>query len=176
MATAGYNFAGQGINYDPPGETNTAAWTNPGNITSDDNNVASIIYFFPTADKTQYLVATQFNFAVESSTINGITVAIGAKASQSQVIYMQLRDASGTLVGSAKSKSITTVSESEFIYGGEADMWGSSLNYTDINSSEFGVSIWSTGFVYATDIDYVKIQVTYTPLGAAARSRVFLIT
>lgn len=176
MATAGYNFAGQGVNYDPPGEPNTAAWTTPGNITSDDNTVASITYFLPTADKTQYLVATQFNFAVESSTINGITVAIGAKASQPQGIFMQLRDASGTLVGSVKSISINTASESEFTFGGGADLWDSSLNYTDINSSEFGVSIWSTGIVYTTDIDYVKIQVTYTPLVAAARSRVFLIT
>lgn len=162
MASTGATIAGSGTATTASGSG--ANWTNPGNITSDDNNDATVSN--TGFGESGHLVATQFGFSVTNSTIDGIEVTVGAKyLTQTQAIYAKLRDATGALVGNLKNVSIDQATETTFTLGGSADKWGTSLTTTDISDSDFGVEIWVDGVqTYDIAIDWVKINVTYTQI------------
>jgi hypothetical protein len=157
MASTGATLPGSGT------ATGTGTtWSNPGNITADDNTEATLPSGF---GASQQLVATSFGFSVSASSIDGIEVTVGARytASTIQAITAQLRNASGTLVGSTKSVSVSSGTETTYTLGGSADTWSASLTQTDINDADFGVEISVSGVnTYAIAIDWVKIDVTYT--------------
>jgi hypothetical protein len=163
MPSTGATLPGSGTATSPSG--GGASWTNPGNITADDNTDATL---GSGAGTSGSLIASQFGFSISASAINGIEVTIGAKYTgpSSQNLVAQLRNASGTLVGSSKTVLIDQTSETTFTYGSSSDVWGTSLTQTDINDVDFGVEFLVNGIVtYALAVDWVKIDVTYTSSG-----------
>ena len=163
MTTAGPNMAGTGANDATVG---TVAWTNTGNITSEDGVVASV----SNGSSTQYLVATNFGFSIPSgATINGITAEIRRKRGGiNTCLDAQINIVKGGVIKTT-NKSTGTVLPTSFAYksyGGSSDLWGESWTYSDINSSGFG-------FVYRVDrgggksamnpqVDAMRITIDYT--------------
>lgn len=154
-------IAGTGTSQDRSGAT---AWTNPSYITADDTNYATATV------PTDYLIASNFNFSAipDGSTINGITVKVNASesgtGSSNYVPQLINGAATPTLIGSAKGavtvNGTTKVTSSN---GGSADVWGATLTAAIVKSSDFGVAIWSTDTVNTLSIDWISIDVNYTP-------------
>lgn len=169
MPSTGATLPGSGTATAPSG--GGGAWTNPGNITADDNTEADLASGAGTSGS---LIAKQFGFSISAASIDGITVTIGARYTgpSSQNLTAQLRDASGTLVGSSKTALINQTTEQTFTLGGSTDVWGTSLTQTDINDVDFGVEFLANGIItYALAVDWVKIDVAYTATaGTGTRS------
>lgn len=160
-------IAGSGANGSDGGEN----WSNPGNITSDDSSYASVTTVGFGTSETNSLKAQNFGFALPNSTIDGIIVTVSArKLSGSAEISdstIQLLNASGTAVGSDKSTGIDWgTSFATKTFGGSSDKWSTTLTYSDINDSDFGVKIRCKDddlFSSATgEINWVKIEIFYT--------------
>ena len=171
MASTGATLCGSGTASAPPGSG--AAWQNPGNILTDNNAVATLAHL--NNGESGHLIASQFGFSISASAITGITVTAGVSFSntlvqEEQAITLRLRNSAGTLVGTSKIYLVTSITpnvEELMTVGGSADTWGASLTQSDINSSAFGVELWveSVGYVWTLNVDYVKIDVTYTAGG-----------
>ena len=140
-------------------------WTSPGNITSDDNNVAELD---GGSGESSHLRASQFGLSISASSIDGITVTFGAKyiGLVAETLIAQIRNGAGSLVGSQKTANVNATSETTYTLGGAADVWGTSLSQTDINDADFGVELWAnngpSATYYAVAVDWVKIDITYT--------------
>lgn len=172
MPSTGATLPGVGTTSGTGGGT----WTNPGNITADDTTNAAL---GNGTGETQHLVARQFGFGISAASIDGLTVTVRAKYTGfvAQNLTAQIRNASGTLVGSTKVNLVNTTGLSTFTYGGSADVWSTSLTQTDINDIDFGIEFWvdnGAGLsTYGIDIDWVKIDVTYTSSGGTGTRSYF---
>jgi hypothetical protein len=159
MATTSARFPGSAINVARGG---TNAWTNPGNATADDATDTT------GAVPTDYLVCSNFGFTVRTPIrILGVRVAVEASetgSGTSDYMVQLISDTTPTLIGNAKGP--TTVSGTSKVVstnGSITDTWGATLNSALINSSGFGCAIWSTDTVNTLAIDYVTIQIEFTP-------------
>lgn len=157
MATTGNKFPTSGTSVDRAGAT---AWTNPGNVVSDNATDATA------AVPTDYLVCTAFNFAIPATaTILGVTVRIEASetgSGSSDYIPQLISAATPTLIGSAKSAIGITNGPVVSTSGSATDLWGATLTPAIVNGSGFGVAIWSTDTTNTLLIDYVTIAIEYT--------------
>jgi hypothetical protein len=156
VASTGNVFPGTGENNAGIGAT---AWTSPGNITSDNATDASC----SAAASSQYLVARNFGFTLPAgATILGITVRIEAAETSAggENTNAQLQDASGTLIGSSKSQSISGTGATVYTYGGVSDTWGTTITPGMLASANFGVRFWYTT-AHNMTVDYVTMAVEY---------------
>lgn len=138
------------------------AWTNPGNITADDTSYATCA---SGSSGSAYLVARNLGFSIPTgATIDGVTVVVNGSehSAGSETVSAQLQDDSAALVGSAKTLSWTGTAKTNYTYGGSADKWGATLTPAIVNDPDFGVRIWYTT-THSVEVDYVTIEVTYTP-------------
>lgn len=158
-------FPGTAANDNSAGDT---AWTNTNNIKVDDSSFASST--ISSSNKTQYLVASNFGFAISSNAIiQGIEVEINRKAYNSNRISdyeVLLIDTGGSQYGNNKADTgtfwPTTAVGAAVTYGGSSDVWGSSIDYADVNASTFGVAIRASTTIESTAyVDYVKVTVHY---------------
>jgi hypothetical protein len=167
----GPSYAGSGSNGTA---SNTEDWSNPGNVTANDGNRASIDN--GNLSTSNYLQATNFDFDIPTnSTIVGIEVIIdryseagGGPGDHNQDEELWLINKDGELSGDNKANAGTNwpTSEATESYGGSSDTWNGSLTYEDINNSNFGIAL----SVYNADInqdknayvDYIQITVYYT--------------
>lgn len=166
--SAGPNNAGTGQNVTGVG---TIAWTNPGNIVSD-NNVYATAVLPTTGSISNYLRGTNYGFAIPSNaTILGITVTIG-KYSSNFIGFTAVNDnavnlvKAGAVTGTNKAQGTWPTSETATAYGGAADLWGTTWTPADINASTFGVVISAQnnsilGISYTAYVDYIQVTVTY---------------
>lgn len=151
-------------------------WTSPGNITSDDNNVAELDGGM---GESSHLRASQFGLSISASSIDGITVTFGAKyiGLVAETLIAQIRNGAGSLVGNQKTANVNATSETTYTLGGAADVWGTSLSQTDINDVDFGVELWAnngpSSTYYPVTVDWVKIDVTYTASGGTGTRSYF---
>jgi len=155
--------AGTGTNVTGVG---TVAWTNPGNVVSDDNAYATVSVNNSTSN---YLQATNYGFSIPSeATITGITVTIGRFGTTGG--GQDIRDnvvkliKTGAIVGTNLAATTTDWggTETAVVYGGAANMWGTTLSPADINASNFGVALAVTSSNSRTaSVDYMQISVTY---------------
>jgi hypothetical protein len=164
MATTGNTFPTVGATVD---RAASAAWSNPGNVVSDNGSNASA------AVPTDYLVTSGYGFTLPAhATIVGVTVRVEASetGSGSSSYIPQLHSATTpTLIGSAKT-AVTVTGTTPVISsnGGTSDLWGATLTPAIVNNAGFGVSIWSTDTVNTLSIDFVTIAIEYTPFPTAS--------
>lgn len=174
MPSTGATLPGSGTSTDLGGTA--ADWSFPGNITTDDNTNAEL---GGGSGESGHLQATQFGFSIGASSINGITVTFEAKyvGGFAETLIAQIRNASGTLVGNQKTASVNSTSLTTYTLGGSSDVWGTSLTQTDINDADFGVELWAnngpSSVSYEVEVDWVKIDVTYTSSGGTGTRSYF---
>ncbi|MCX6224217.1 MAG: hypothetical protein NTV01_05625 [Bacteroidia bacterium] len=164
--TAGPNNAGTGTNVTGIGNI---AWTNPGNITTTGTPYATAGLANNTSN---YLQGTGYGFSIPSpSTILGITVTINRQTSGT--ISPLIRDNRISLL---KSGAIQTTNYAvtgtnwpttmgPAIYGGIADLWGTTWTASEINDPNFGVvlAVTTTNTTSRTaTVDYIQITITYS--------------
>jgi hypothetical protein len=146
----------------------TKIWTDPQNISADDNINASA-FAIASGAASNYLNATNFTFSLPTGAeIKGIEVTIGRYASR-----VGIQDASvyilqnGISAGNNRAYTTTTWPEVEtaITYGGPSDLWGLS-NWTAemVNNENFGVTIQviNTGAGNrGAHIDYITARIYY---------------
>jgi hypothetical protein len=141
------------------------AWNTPSNAAVSDGvyTTSSV----GTNSDTDFLVVTNFAFSVPSSaTINGILVEIERKDLSNQAVDNIVQIVQGGTAGGTNMASASTwpTTEAYQTYGGSSSLWGLSWLPSDINSSNFGVSLqgFSTA-VNSLSVDHIRITVYYTP-------------
>lgn len=160
MASTGAKLPGTGTSV---ARSTGTAWTNPGNITANDNTVASCT---SGAAGSAYLRASNFTFNIpENSLIQGFTVVVEMAESSAgtETVSVQLVGAAGTAIGTAKTFTANGTALTLYTTGSSSDVWGTSgLTATDLNDTDFGVYVWYVTS-HNTTVDYVSIDVTYAP-------------
>jgi hypothetical protein len=162
VASTGNVFAGTGESVDRAGLT---AWTNPGNVVSDNTTDATCNAAGAGSD---YLIARNFDFSVipATATILGVLVRVEASehATGTEPLLAQLQDETATLAGSSKSTSnegsISGTTKAVYTYGSTSDVWGATLTPAIVQDADFGVRLW---FAAAHDIriDFVTMAIEY---------------
>lgn len=159
-------------------------WANEANAKSDDGSFATTTGTVIGASDawTHYLQATELTAAPSTeSIILGIEIEVLASVTDDSLAPVPQLDAqlllAGSTVGSLKVLT-TTVGESEtaFTFGGEADLWSSTLTSSDLNATDFGVQISfridndpNIGFPIVS-VDQIKARLTYLSSSAAPQS------
>ena len=177
MATAGPNFPSAAVNNSVAPE-NTDAWVNPTNVFSDNATEAQITAAsFDSPDISQQLVTSGYGFTIPTgATIDGITVEIDRRsiiASSGVDNRVQLRDDSGTLVGTNKATAtVWPTSSTVATYGGAADTWTASPTVTMVNDADFGVVLSAKANIANADIgvDFIRVTIDYTPPATAPQA------
>lgn len=153
-------------------------WVNPGNISADDGNQATITAAsFDAGDDSFELIASNFGFTVPTgSTIDGIIVEVERSnaAGAASDLLVQLRDSTGAKVGSNKAvagdwpTALTLAT-----YGSSSDTWTAGLDQADIVSTNFGVFFSANADGANTDIgvDFISITVHFTAPPVAYRTQ-----
>lgn len=105
----------------------------------------------------------RFSLAVPSTyQINGLGVNVKGLAPAGGMVYSQLVKG-GVPVGELRSIALPTA-DGTVSLGGVADLWGSTWNYTDVDSAEFGIDLWAASSASGTvSLDYVDIIIYGTP-------------
>lgn len=176
MSSSGPNSPGTVVSDDTIG---VEAWYDTSNATASDNATAhasrSVL-----PKVTQWLKATDFGFAIPTgATITGIVVAIERKATANSSMYARdyalklVKD--DVAVGDSLADTVTKwpVSDAVASYGGETNLWGTSLSPADVNASTFGAAL--SAYLYPSikesiraDVDHIAITVYYTEGGGAS--------
>lgn len=162
MATAGPNAAGTGADNAASG---SVAWTNPGNITSDDANYATCNI---TSSSTHLLAARNFGFSIPGdATINGITITIKGKVASGtgNMTAGPTSDATGGSYDGVSNGYTLTTTETTFTIGGASTLFSASWTATQVNGVNFGFFTQSSGASQTANIsiNYVTMSITYTP-------------
>ncbi len=150
-------------------------WTTPTNIYSDNAATANVTATsFDSPDQTYVLKATGFDFSAipDGSTINGVSIVINAWYRSGQgsgsLDLCQLLDASGAKVGTnlcSTPSVLTTNSAAIIVKGNSGSLWGNALTAAWVKDPDFGVAIGilATSANADVDVDYVTVEVAYTP-------------
>lgn len=167
MSSTGNVFPTVGASVDRAAAT---AWTNPGNVVSDNASDATAVV------PTDYLVTSGYGFALPpDAIILGVTVRVEASESgggASDYIPQLHSDTTPTLIGSAKGAvAVNGTTKVISTSGGVADLWGAVLTPAIVNDAGFGVSIWSTDTTNTLAIDFVTIAIEYTRLPSLGMAR-----
>lgn len=153
------------------------SWSNPGNAATSNNSYAVCdgIADGGSSALTNRLRATGFGFAIPAdATILGVLVEFEWKASlqsdsgtsvdctDEEVKIVKAGTATGT--NKAAGTGITTV-DTYFAYGGETDLWGTTLTPADVNASNFGFQ-WRGSFNEDNNsrisVDHIRMIVYYS--------------
>jgi hypothetical protein len=159
-------FCGTGANSNDGG---TTAWTNPTNIQGDTTTTAATCNIGTNPGTSQLLRATNFGFSIPAgATIMGVTAEIERSAANANRHFedsIKLMKA-GAEVGNNKSTGAAIPTTKGFgSYGGQNDLWGTTLIPSDVNNSGFGVSFKinrSSSQTTTTSVFRVRLTVEYT--------------
>ncbi len=153
-------------------------WTTPTNVYADDAATANVIAAsYDSPDQTWVLKATGFDFSAipDGSTINGVIFKANAWYRSGQgsgsMDLCQLLDTSKAKVGTNNCSTpvaLTTTNTTVITKGTSTDLWGNALTAAWIKSANFGVAvgILATAANADVDVDYVTLEVYYTPPAA----------
>lgn len=173
-SSSGPNNPSSGINNNTIG---TLAWSNPGNIFTDNNSSAIVTVSSggTVAATTNYLQGTNFSFSIPTNAvIDGIEVTInrfsslsnGTNNVQDNIVRLIK---GGSIIGNNNSISgnWSTNSSTVVSYGGTSDLWGTTWAPSEINASNFGVVLSANinrtgGNTVTASVDHIQITVTYT--------------
>ena len=172
MASSGPNSGGT---FENDATVGTVDWANPDRaVASDDSR--STAYIGAAASTTKYLKATNFGFDIPvGATINGILVEIEKSTYDAYVSsdYSVKIVKGGTIQGDEMALGGNwpiAGAEAYYSHGGATILCGLSWEYSDINSSGFGVVVSASLASWATArIDHIRITVYYTE-GAVANT------
>lgn len=173
MASTGPTYASAGSNNNSYG---TTAWSNPGNVTADDNTYAVATSVAP-GGISQYLVATCPNPSIPvGATIDGLVVGVGkTKSGLTNFVDDRVRLVlSGTVQSNDKASGTAwPTTETLVTYGGAADLWGGTVpGVADFNAGNVGVAIAVRNSGASNpgnaSIDYVQFTIYYTAAGVTA--------
>lgn len=145
----------------------TVSWSNPDNAKVSDNVYATVTLV---DDYSHYLKANNFGFAIPiGATINGIKVDIEGKTDSGGSWYFDLIELikGGVIGGSNKSGDAyfpVGTSDTYISFGGTTDLWGLTWIPAQINASDFGLAITTSGISTIISIDHIRITVYYTEL------------
>lgn len=171
MASTGNVFAGAGSTVDRAG---AAAWTNPGNVVSDNATNATT-----TTTPTDYLIASSFGFSSlvpANVAIRGITVRVEMTETgtgSSNYVVQLCTDTTPTLVGNASGSITISGGPAISTTGGIADLWGTTLTAAQVRAAGFGVALWSTDTINALQCDFITIAIAWTDVPNAWDERRF---
>jgi len=165
MPSQGPNSCGTGANVTGVG---TIAWSNPTNIYTNNSVSATVGGVVATSN---YLRASNFGFSIPSgATIDGIVVEIRDTISDPNVTDNILRLVKGGVI-SGDNKSAGLIwpggAYSYRSFGGSSDLWGVTLNSTDVNSTDFGF-VLSVTITFGGKgngigaVDHIRMTVHYT--------------
>jgi hypothetical protein len=162
--TAGPNLPGTGASVVGVG---TVAWTNPGNVTANDNVIASAN--LSSGAITRYLQGTNYGFSIPAtSVINGISLTIMRRGSSTSNgisdSTVRLVKAGAVTGSNLASAVVWPSSNTAQTYGGTTNLWGTTWTAADINATNFGAALSATAAGNRTaNVDYFQITVYYTP-------------
>lgn len=162
--STGPNACGTGTDISFPG----VAWANPGNITVQDGNYASVTVTSGIPETpSDLLFASNFGFAIANTvSISGIMVSIkGLQSSLPAGATVAARIIkAGVVVG--VTKTFTLPAANAFItLGSNVDLWGASWLYSDVNATNFGIQLQASppfgaaGVSVTFDVDFVEITI-----------------
>jgi hypothetical protein len=164
--TVGPFFAGTGANFNDGG---TTAWTDPGNATGDTTGTAATVSPPSNGSTSQRLRLSNFGFSIPSgATIDGVTVEVEQQAGNAN---RHRWNSVRLLIGGSESGS--DLSDASAIptakgfktFGSASNLWGLTPSSTDINGTDFGVSLKidrNAAQATTTSIFRVRITVDYT--------------
>lgn len=139
------------------------AWGSPGNITASDGSVTTA---FTNIDTTHYLVATNFGFSIPSgTTIDGVIFESQNGEMCAASYEDRIRLVKGGVIGSTDRSTGAFWSQmgGYATYGSSSDLWGTTLAYTDVNATNFGVALAAFGNgLSCITVDHVRATVHYT--------------
>ena len=154
--------------------TGSVPWSNPTRALTNDNQYATAALSAIGITTSNYLRITNYGFSLPSNaTILGIRVIIGRFESNTgngndvRDVEVRLLKA-GTPVVDNKANTGTDwpTNETAANYGSISDLWGTTWNVSDINASNFGVSLVANSDNNRTaSVDYITVTVTYTVNG-----------
>lgn len=170
-----------GEKYPTLGETVSEApwsdntWSTPTNIYSDNGATANVTASsYDSPDQTYVLKATGFDFSAipDGSTINGVIVRINSWYRSGQgsgsMDLCQLLNTSKAKVGTNQCSTavpLTTTNTTIITKGNSTNLWGNALTAAWVKNANFGVAIGilATAANADVDVDYVTIEIYYTP-------------
>jgi hypothetical protein len=147
----------------------TVAWTNPGNVTADDN-VVTTASLTSTNTTSHYLKATNYFSGTpvpSDATVLGITVEVDRRNSgggncKDNVVSLVL---GGTVSGDNKAAAGNwpTTALTYATYGSASDLWGLTLTPADVNATDFGVALSAirVGSSPVANVDHIRVTVAY---------------
>jgi hypothetical protein len=158
----GFTLAGAGA---PVNTTAGPAWTNPGNITADDDTNAVCI--FGAAGQGDDLKGSDFGFAIPGgATIDGFEVrAQLAENTNISYTYVNIGIDDSTLGTSKNPAQALSGILTDYDQGGAADLWGLTWTPAEVNSADFQVRIRVTNNTAGGDAgvcDAVWVNVHFT--------------
>ena len=140
---------------------------------ADDGNVSGISSGFTTDLYSYVAKCSNFSAGVPAgATINGIKVEAELLdyGGTSYDVLVQLSKDNSTRVGDNKARNANLANSlgTIYIYGGSADLWGTTWTAAEVNSANFAVHI--AGQSYNADAgffaDFIRITIYYTEGGA----------
>lgn len=202
--TTGPNGCGTGTDVSVPG----TVWLNPGNITANDGNFATVTLPAPTSGSTSVgpnapTIAGTTGSGRAWLTPNNIKIQDGINTTVALLAGETSQDLQGSgynfgVPANATILGITVdvwYSSGQVLYGGAADLWGTTWTPSDINNSGFGIQVSvlrdiggidildndvtllksgvsvgsnkATGTLVSAAIDFISITVAYNvPVGS----------
>jgi len=129
------------------------------------NDATGTVVTGPLGQTSDNIRVTGFTFTIPSTyQINGIGLTFRGSASNAQV-YAQMVKA-GSLVGAPNHVTLPT-STGNVSMGNSGDLWGTTWDFTDIDSPNFGIELWVTSpAVTSPALDSIKISIYGTPQNA----------
>lgn len=149
----------------------TVAWTNPGNITAEDNTWATAsLSATQVSHYLKGLNSAPFTFISGAATINGIEVDITRNR---QAGIGNIKDnivklvKGGSVVGNNNASATIWPSVTDVLvtYGSSSDLWGTTWTAADVNATDFGAVLSATNAVGSADVarvDGMVLRVYYT--------------
>ena len=154
-------------------DAGTEVWGNANNAKALDGSFADVNTAGGVSD-SEYLLCSNYGFSLLGESLAGIQVTIHRKVTEGVGCAgscsaadrtVKLVNEVNVLEGSNKAAvgDWPTVLAAK-VYGGAADIWGTTLNSTDVEDSDFGVALDvdldGTDDEITAEVDYVEITVT----------------
>ena len=142
----------------------TVPWLTPDNAKISDNLYASTTLY---NNQSNWLQASNFGFAIPSNaTIDGIIVETEAKIDLGTWILDYVRLVKGGVIGSTnKTLGVYPTTDTYKMAGTNSYLWGTTWTPSDINNSNFGITISTAQDTSGTriiSVDHIRVTVFYT--------------
>lgn len=171
LQSAGPQLPGAVIQDDGQGTYTGEDWIGVGNAATKDGQPASS--FLPGDERTEYLLADQFNFNLPSAaSVAGIQVTVSRLRSGISPLLAddRVRIVKNGLIGTTERAETTTnwpTSYQTQQYGGGSDTWGEEWTASAINSPDFGVAFSARNNEEpgadsnTAEVDYIEATIFY---------------